>query len=438
MFCEWHSTRFTRFSAPESVPLLRKSPNQHTTTMIKLGIIREGKVPPDLRAPFTPAQCEEIQAQWPVQIVVQPSTIRCFKDEEYQKHGILVQEDISDCDVLLGVKEVPVDQLIPAKTYLFFSHTIKKQLYNRRLLQAVLEKKIRLVDYEVLTDEMGDRLVAFGFYAGVVGAHNGIWTYGQRTGLFSLPRMHESHDYAEIKAAYKQTKWPPMRIVLTGSGRVSSGAVRNLHDMGIHQVSPRDFLTKTYPHPVFTQLFAQDYARHHDKKRIFNKEHFYAHGEEYVSTFAPYFRRTDILINGIFYDQKAPAYFTREEMCNPDFQIQVIADISCDIAPDASIPATLQPSKIADPVYGYNPHTGEIAPPFQSDTVDVMAIDNLPSELPRDASAFFGKQLIDHVLPELLVGPQSAIIHRATIAEKGHLTERYGYLADYVGYELHK
>jgi alanine dehydrogenase len=404
--------------------------------MIKIGIIREGKVPPDLRTPFTPAQCAEIQSKWPVKVVVQPSEIRCFKDAEYTQQGIELQSDLSDCDVLMGVKEVPVDQLIPGKTYFFFSHTIKKQVYNRRLLQTILEKKVRLIDYEVLTDELGDRLVAFGFYAGVVGAHNGIWAYGKKTGHYHLPRMHESHDYAEVKEAYHHIQWPAMKILLTGGGRVAAGAVRNLHDMGIHQVSPRDFLNKHYDHPVFTQLFAQDYVRHHDKKRIFNKEHFYAHGEEYVSTFAPYYRHADILINGIFYDPKAPAFFTREEMCHPEFNIKVIADISCDIAPDAAVPSTLQPSKIADPVYGFNPATCDTTPPFLPGTVDVMAIDNLPSELPRDASTFFGKQLIDNVLPELLVGPQSAVIHRATIAEKGQLTERYKYLQEYAGLEV--
>ena len=208
--------------------------------MIKIGIIREGKVPPDARAPLSPEQCVEIQQKWNVSIVVEPSPIRCFKDEEYTRLGIGLQDDLSDCDILLGVKEVPVQKLIPDKTYLFFSHTIKKQAYNRHLLQAILEKNIRLIDYETLTDERGDRLIAFGFYAGIVGAHNGIWAYGRRTGLFDLPRMCETHDYAAVKEAYKHIKWPPMRIVLTGGGRVASGAVRNLHDMGIQPVSLKE------------------------------------------------------------------------------------------------------------------------------------------------------------------------------------------------------
>jgi alanine dehydrogenase len=400
--------------------------------MLKIGIIRERKQPPDARAPLTPEQCASVQTLWPVQVVVEPSPVRAFKDAEYTQHGIALQDDLSDCDVLLGVKEVPDDHLIPNKTYLFFSHTIKKQAYNRHLLQTVLEKKIRLIDYEVLTDAHGDRLIAFGFYAGVVGAHNGIWAYGQRTGAYTLPRMYAAHDYAEVKKAYPATIWPPLRIVLTGSGRVAAGAIRNLHDMDIHQVSPRDFLHKTYDKPVFTQLFAHDYVQHHAGVRVFDKAHFYANGGEYVSTFAPYYQKSDIFINCIFYDPSAPKFFTQSDMQAPDFQLKVIADISCDIAPDSSVPSTLRASTIAEPVYGFEPVSGQETRAFHSGSVDMMAIDNLPSELPRDASAFFGKQLIDNILPELLRVGDSAVIQRGTIAAGGNLTEPFAYLFDYV------
>ncbi len=400
--------------------------------MHKIGIIREGKVPPDARVPLTPKQCQQIISKFPVEVVVQPSNVRCYTDAEYRAAGVELATDLRDCDILIGVKEVPVDQLIPGKTYLFFSHTIKKQAQNRHLLQAVLEKNIRLIDFEKLTDDRGDRLIAFGFYAGLVGAHNALWTYGQRTRLFELPRLCNCHDYAEVKAVYPQTPLPPVRIVLTGSGRVASGAVRNLHDMGIHQVSPRDFLTKTFDKPIFTQLFAQDYVQHRSGPRIFDKAHFYAHGEEYVSTFAPYTRHADIFINGIYYDGKAPMFFTASEMAGETFHLQVIADISCDIVPNASVPTTLRPSTIAEPVYGINRYTGQECAPYNPDAVDVMAIDNLPSELPRDASDFFGKQLMDNVLPELLHDEDSVVIARAAIAENGHLTDYYAYLSDYV------
>lgn len=400
--------------------------------MLKVGIIREGKVPSDARTPLSPGQCAQVQTSLPVHIVVQPSPVRCFKDEEYTAQGIELQEDISGCDIILGVKEVPVDWLIPEKNYLFFSHTIKKQPYNRPLLLAALSRKIRLMDYEVLTNENGERLVAFGYYAGVVGAHNALWTWGKRSGDFELPRMCETHDYAEILQAYQQTHLPPLRIVLTGSGRVASGAAKNLLDMGIRQVTPESFLTQAFTTPVFTQIHAEQYALPRDPNQVFDKKDYYQHGENYVSAFAPYYRRADIFINGIFYDKKAPAFFTVEEMQLPDFHIKVVADVTCDIMPGASVPCTIRPSKIADPVFGFDPKTGLETAPYLPGSVDVMAIDNLPSELPRDASVFFGDQLIKNIFPELIQGFQSAVLRRATIAEKGVLTSDFEYLQDYV------
>lgn len=400
--------------------------------MLKVGIIREGKVPPDARVPLSPEQCAEAQLRLPVHIVVQKSPIRCYKDEEYAARGIDLQDDVSDCDVLMGVKEVPIDKLIPHKTYLFFSHTIKKQPYNRPLLLAVLEKDIRLIDYEVLTNERGERLVAFGFYAGIVGAHNAIWTWGERTGQFSLPRLCESHDYAEVLKIYRQTQLPPLRIVLTGSGRVASGAAKNLIDMGIRQVDAQTFLSQEFEEPVFTQIHAENYARPTDSTKDFDKKDFYKNGDQYVSTFQPYFQKADIFINGIFYDKKAPAFFTLEEMQRPDFRIRVIGDITCDIMPGASVPATIRPTHIDDPVFGFDPKTGLETAPYQSGSIDVMAIDNLPSELPRDASVFFGEQLMIFILPELIRACQSDVLRRATITDQGVLTPAFEYLSDYV------
>jgi len=399
--------------------------------MVTIGIIREGKVPPDARVPLTPEQCAEAQVEFPVKFLVEPSPIRCFKDEEYTAHGVALSHDLSACDVLLGVKEVPIERLLPGKTYLFFSHTIKKQPYNRPLLHAILAKNIRLIDYEVLTDERGQRLIAFGFYAGVVGAHNGLWAYGKRTGQFSLPRLFESHDYAEVLAVYEKLQLPPLRIVLTGTGRVATGAAKNLRDMGIKQVDARTFLEKDFPYAVFTQLQAEDYVARRDGA-TFDKNDFYKNGDAYLSTFAPYYRRADIFINGIFYDRKAPAFFTCSEMQSPDFHIKTIADITCDLMPYSSVPCTVRASKIADPVFGFDPATGLEVPPYDNSPVDVMAIDNLPSELPRDASAFFGRQMLGAIFPELLLGKDSPVIRRGMIAQDGKLTEAFAYLEDYV------
>lgn len=399
--------------------------------MIKIGIIREGKVPPDARVPLTPEQCAEAQVELPVEIVVQPSPVRSFRDEEFVEKHIKLQEDLSDCDILLGVKEVPANQLIPGKTYLFFSHTIKKQAYNRPLLQAVLQKNIRLIDYEALTNERGERLIAFGFYAGIVGAHNALWTWAQRSGAFALPRLRDCHDYAEALEVYRNTRFPALRIVLTGGGRVASGAVKNLTDMGIRHISPHEFLTQDFQEAVFTQLHAEQYVARKDGAP-FEKSHFYSDGEDYRSIFAPYYRRADIFINGIYFNKKSPAFFTVEDTRQADFNIQVVADITCDIMPDSSVPCTIRPSKIADPVFGFSRITGEETAPFQQDAIDVMAIDNLPSELPRDASAFFGRQLLDKILPELIKGRQSPAVQRGMITENGALTEPFSYLQDYV------
>lgn len=397
---------------------------------MKIGIICEGKVPPDIRVPLNPAQCANIMERLPVSIVVEPSALRCFRDDEYEAAGIPLTTYLLDCDVLMGVKEVPVDRLIPGKTYCFFSHTIKKQPYNRKLLQAVLAKNIRLIDYEVMTDDKGQRVVAFGYFAGMVGAYNGIMTYGRRTGLFQLKRLYECHDYSEAEAQYASIQFPPMRIVLSGTGRVSSGAVQVLTDMGIRQVSPGEYLTHTYSEPVFTQISCLDYAARRDR-HAFSRADFYSHPEAFESAFAPYARVSDIFINGIFWDKRAPAFFTKEDMRRADFNIRVIADITCDIAPNASIPSTIQASTIANPIFGYDPFLEHEASPHQDHVIDMMTIDNLPSELPRDASTAFGEMLIKHLIPELMK-PESAMLERATIAANGRLTPGFAYLQDYV------
>lgn len=397
---------------------------------MKIGIIKESKIPPDARTPLVPEQCKSIPESFPVEVVVERSHVRCYADREYEQAGVELTDDVGDCDVLLGVKEVPIDFLFPEKTYFFFSHTIKKQPYNRRLLQAVLEKNIRLIDYETLTDEQGVRLVAFGKFAGMVGAHNALWTYGKRTHAFELKRMKDCHDYEEAKAIYAETRFPPVKVVVTGGGRVGTGACEVLLDMGFMQVSPAEFLNSNFPYPVFTRLNPTQYAARKDG-RPFTPQDFYKEPAQFKSAFLPYAQAADIFINGIFYDKAAPAFFTTGEMTHPEFHIQVIADVTCDIVPDSSVPSTLRASTIQKPVYGFDPHTGTEAEPFHPGVVDVMAIDNLPSEMPRDASRAFGQMFIDKVLPELF-SPGSPVIERATIAENGRLTPRYLYLTDYV------
>ena len=397
---------------------------------MKIGILREGKVPPDSRVPIAPVQCKIIKDRAPIEVMVQPSAGRCFSDKEYLAAGARLQEDLGACQILMGVKEVPVDLLLEDKTYLFFSHTIKMQSYNRKLLQAVLKKRIRLIDYEVLTNEEGNRLIAFGRFAGMVGAHNALYTYGRRTGAFQLRRMKDCRDYAEAKALYKGITWPPVKIVLTGTGRVGSGAAEVLRDMGIPEVSTEDFLGKTFPGAVFVQLRAPQYVSH-KSGFPFDPRHYYAHPEEYSSAFAPFARVADIFINGIFWDNRAPVFFGLDDMQRTDFRIQVIADVTCDIAPVSSVPSTIRASTIAQPVYGFDPFTGLEVPPWQQGAIDVMAIDNLPNEMPRDASTAFGNMFLDAVLPEFFKS-HSTVLERATITDDGKLCPRFAYLQGFV------
>ncbi len=398
---------------------------------MKLGILREEKIPADSRVPLTPGQCRDILKRAPIEISVQPYPGRCYSDDEYRTCGVALREDLSGCEVVLGVKEVPPALLLPDKTYLFFSHTIKEQPHNRKLLQAVLEKRIRLIDYEVLTDEEGERLIAFGKFAGMVGAHNALYAYGRRSAAFHLPRMKDCRDYEEAKAGYRNLSWPAIKIALTGTGRVGNGAAQVLRDMGIREVDAREFLENEYSEAVFVQLHARDYVVRKDR-HPFERRHYYAHPHEYESAFAPYARQADIFINGIYWDNQAPAFFTLADMRRPDFRISVIADITCDIAPEASVPSTIRASSIADPVYGFDPHTGEESAPYQPHCIDVMAIDNLPNEMPRDASAAFGAMFIEKVLPEFFKS-HSLVLERATIAEDGRLGRHFQYLRDYVG-----
>ena len=404
---------------------------------MKIQIIREGKVPPDSRVPITPKQCHTIQDRYEgVDIQVAPSPNRCYSDEEYQAQDVTLRADPSDCEIMMGVKEVPIDHLVSNKTYFFFSHTIKEQPYNRKLLLACMEKNIRLIDYEVLTNKNGKRVIAFGVFAGMVGAHNALWTYGKRTGLIAMPRLRDLRDYAEAQEIYAGLTIPPIKIVLTGTGRVGRGAERVLLDMGIRQVTPEEFLHGTFnDFPVFTTLKPKHYAARREQK-VFNKQDFYANPAAYDSIFRPYYQVADVMINGIYWDNDAPAFFTKEEMRLPEFKIQVIADVTCDIAPVSSIPSTLDASTIARPVFGYDPETEQMTEAYQTRCVDMMTIDNLPNELPRDASRSFGEQFMEKVLPEVIAeyrdGKNSKMLERATVCRDGKLGVHFDYLRNYV------
>lgn len=399
---------------------------------MRIGIIREGKAPPDKRVPFTPEQCRFINDSIPgMEMVVQPSVIRCFRDEEYLAQGIDVREDLSDCDVLMGVKEVPVADLLPGKIYFFFSHTIKKQPNNRKLLQEIIRRKIQLVDYEVLTDKYGMRIIGFGRYAGLVGAYNGFRAYGLRNGLFNLKPAWMCNDLDEMIHELRQIELPAIRIAVTGGGRVAGGVLELLNGLSIRKLDVDEYLLGfDYDGPVYVQLNPGDYNRH----RLglpFDLVHFYNHPTDYVGTFGKFLPFTDMLIGAAYWDPKAPVLFNLDDTKNENFRISVIADITCDI--DGSIPTTRRASTIDDPFYDFDPSTFQLKAPFSSENhISVMAVDNLPCELPKDASYDFGKNLISKVLPFFSGSDPDQIIERASITKNGNLTDRFEYLKDYV------
>lgn len=397
--------------------------------MIQIGLIREGKIPADNRVALTPAQCKWIHKNVPaVKIVAQSAEHRCFTDREYQSAGVEVREDVSDCDVLMGIKEVPAAQLIPGKTYLFFSHTKKKQPHNREMLKAILAKGIKLIDYECLEHDDGQRIIGFGFFAGVVGAHNGMMAYGNRTGLYKMDRVYKQRSFRELIHTYFGLRLPNVKIAVTGSGRVAHGILEIMNLMGIHEVEPDDYLKRRFSYPVYTQLKGADLYRHKATGN-YNREDFHDHPEAYECRFLPYAAQTDILMNGVFWDQHVPRLFEKQDTASDNFIIQTIADITDDI--NGSIPLNLGDQPMEDPVYGVDRNSLQKTAPYLRDSIDIMAVGNLPNELPRDASRYFGEQLIKYVL-ESLIGGGSEIIERATIAEDGKLTEHFRYLEDYV------
>lgn len=399
---------------------------------MKIGIIREAKVPPDSRVLFTPEQCKILQKKYDVEFVIQPSKVRCFADAAYQKEGLNVSEDICDCSVLVGIKEIPKKLLVPNKTYLIFSHTIKEQAYNRTLLQEVIKKNITLLDYEAFTNTKKQRIITFGRFAGIVGAHNGIMAYGKRTGAFSLDQMHKYSDYAMAIAQYKTLDFPKMKIVLTGTGRVANGAAEVLNYMGIEKVSPTDFLTKEYQTAVYTKLDCKDYVVKKNSCSDFDKQDFFQNPKNYKSIFEPYTRIADLMINGVYWDNNAPVFFSKKDMAKDYFNIKVIADITCDIAPVSSIPSTLFATTIDNPVFGYDPIKMVATEPCQAHTIDMMTIDNLPNELAKDASKAFGEQFISNVMEELLGIKNTGMIERSTIAINGQLGKHFQYLSNYL------
>lgn len=396
--------------------------------MVTIGLLKEHKVPVDNRVALTPTQCKWLKKTHPdINILVESSDNRCFSNQEYKRAGIKVVDELSNCDILLGIKEVPFSFIIPDKKYLFFSHTCKKQPHNQLMLQTFVYKGCTLIDYECLKHEDGQRIIGFGFFAGIVGAHNGLMAFGNRTGTFQLQRVYKQRDFKTLIHTYFGLRLPNIKIAVTGSGRVAHGILEIMNLVGIIEVEKEEYNAREFTYPVYVQLKGSDLYMHKETGE-YDRDHFHQYAEEYECLFPKYVGSTDILMNGIFWDTNVPRLFEKAMICQPDFRIQVIADITDDC--NGSIPINFGDQAIEDPIYGVDRQTYKKTAPYLPGSVDVMAVGNLPNELPRDASRYFGEQLIKYVLPELLAG-DSTHIDAATIVKEGKLTEPYSYLSDY-------
>jgi hypothetical protein len=397
---------------------------------IKFALIKERKNPPDRRVVFSPEKLAEAREKFPnAEFIVESSDIRVFPDAAYEALGFEVTNDVTNADVMIGVKEVPVDDLIPNKQYFFFSHTIKKQPYNRKLLVAMLDKQIVMYDHETIIKPSGERLIGFGRYAGLVGAYNGFRALGLRDGLFNLPKVETLADLDAVKSELDKIQLPNIKILLSGTGKVALGAKEILDHLKIKEVSDALYLTSKFTEPVYCMVDVMEYSKRKDGK-VGDKYEFYKDPSGYESNFMPYAKETDMFIAGHFYGNNAPYLFTRNDAKSPDFKINLVADISCDV--DGPVASTLRASTIANPFYGYDAKTESEVAFDAKDAITVMAVDNLPCELPKDASEGFGDMFLEHVIPAFFNADKDGVLVRAKITENGKLTERFSYLQDYV------
>ena len=396
---------------------------------MKIGLSRERKNPPDKRVALSPIQCIALQNRYPnTKILVESSPSRAFSDQQYREVGIEVVNDLQGAEIIFNIKELPADALIPGKTYFFFSHTIKKQPYNREMLKSILTKNITLIDYEILQYENGQRVLGFGRFAGIVGTYNGFLAYGKKHGLFTLKPAHQSTNYASLLTQLLKIKLPNMRILVSGGGRVSQGALDLLRALQLREVSPEQFLHIQYNEPIFVQLNSPELYIH-PSQNSWNTKHFYSHHKEYKSQFSAYISHTDLFINGIYWTTDLPRLFEKLDTASAQFVPTVIADISCDI--DGSVPITYKSTSIENPVMGWSRSKQAPCEPYSKDSIDIMAVGNLPNELPRDASEEFGEMLLQLVIPALFE-KKSRLLLGATICKAGKLTDKYNYLSDYV------
>ena len=408
-----------------------------------ISIIREARIDEN-RTPITPNQIQTLTNQFPnLQVFVQPSKKRCFKDEDYSKAGAKIKEDISNSDIIFGVKEVEISTLIENKTYLFFSHTSKVRkdiyqaaqnkaiIYKKELLREVIKRKITLIDYENIreTSDKGYRYLGFGRFAGIVGCYNTLNLYLKLQKEKSLPRAFEINSYAKIKELISKQNFNKLKILQIGRGNVAKGAMEILKYANIKQISINDYLNKKYNEAIFCNISTREHVERNDGKD-YSSQDFTSNPHEYKSKIKNYLFDTDMLITGHYWEPKFPKLFYPNQI-NEFKNLKIIGDITCDI--NGAVPTTIRSTSIAKPYYSIDINSMKEID-LGKEGIAVMAVDNLPSELPNESSEEFGDSIISEVLP-YLINKDDGRINRATTASRGEFCPKYKYLEDFIKQE---
>ena len=401
--------------------------------LTNIGIVRESRNDEN-RTPLVPEHIKKYKESNPnINFIIQSSNSRCFSDEEYELCGAKINENLNECSIIFGVKEIDPNILINNRTYLFFSHTFKinKQQKNiekhkKDLLLSILNKKITLIDYENIRGKNGTRCLGFGRFAGIVGCYNTLNLLLRVLGKQSLASAYKINDYERLVLNLKNLYFPKTKILVTGDGRVAKGVIELLNQTNIKAVSKKDFLEKKFDQPIFCNLETKDYVTNNSSTN-FNLEHFINNPQDYSSSALQYLKETNILISAHYWDPSSPKIFENEDLKVLQ-NLKIVGDITCDI--NGSVPTTIRSTTIEEPNYWIERYNlKEIDE--NNDGIAVMAVDNLPSELPRDSSTEFSEGIIKEVLPFLLKEDDGRILN-GTITTDGSFLEKYNYLNDYI------
>lgn len=398
---------------------------------MKIGILAETTSTNDERVALTPFDARKLLEHFPqLQIVAQPSINRTFNNLDYQKQGIEISNDLTKCDLILGVKEVDIESVIPQKTYLFFAHIGKKQSYHQQYFQQLAHQKITLIDYEYFTDEKNNRITAFGHEAGIVGTYYALNAIGRRLNWSKLPGIDNFDDHSKIADKFLSTNISPIKIIISGTGLAAGGVTQTLDTFGIQRINKNKFQTEIFNEPVYCQLNPSEYF-HSKKGAPYSSEDFHKNPSGYFSVFNQYAALADLYVACHYWEKGYPIYLTNNDLKYKSSRLKAIADISCDL--NGPIASTIRESTHQYPFYDYNPITQKEENPFSSTSnISVMAVGNLPTALAREASVRFSKSLSERILPDFIKNNTSDIIQSATILKNGELTSHFSYLYNFL------